>query len=290
MSVSLPPAVPGAVPGTWRGGTLSDRVRCLLAPNPGPMTLDGTNTFVLGEPGSTEVVVVDPGPNDTLHLTRVLDDVASREQRVALVVLTHGHPDHAAGAGELARRAGCPVRAVDPAHRRGPDGLSGGDQVRVGGLVLDVVATPGHTADSACLVLADEPALLTGDTVLGRGTTVVAHPDGRLADYLDSLARIESLAVAMPDLRLLPGHGPAAASVQAVASLYRAHRAARLEQVVDAVRAGAADVDGVVATVYQEVDRSLWPAAKLSVLAQVDYLLERGRLRVDQDRLSVRDA
>lgn len=286
MTLPLPAAVPGSLPGRWSGGRLSDRVRCLLAPNPGPMTLDGTNTYVLCEPGASAAVVIDPGPADPAHLGRVLDDLASHEQRAALVLLTHGHPDHAEGAGELARRAGCQVRAVDPAHRSGSDGLSGGERLRVGGLEIEVVSTPGHTSDSVCLVLRDEPALLTGDTVLGRGTTVVAHPDGRLGDYLDSLRRLESLAQRVTGLRLMPGHGPAGAPVEAVVGLYRAHRAARLDQVVSAVERGAADVDAIVATVYADVDPTLWPAARLSVLAQVDYLVEIGRLAASGTTLS----
>lgn len=287
---SLPPAVPGSPEGSWRGGRLSARVRCLLAPNPGPMTLDGTNTYVLAEPGSSKAVVVDPGPDDPAHLDAVLASLAADDQRASLVLLTHGHADHAAGVRSFAARAGCPVRAVDPTHRVGPDGLSGGDTVRVGGLVVEVMDTPGHTADSASLVLRDEPAMLTGDTVLGRGTTVVAHPDGRLGDYLSSLERIEALASRTPQMRLLPGHGPAGAALASVAGLYRAHRTARLTQVVDAVSAGARDADGVVERVYADVDRTLWPAARLSVLAQLDYLLERGRLERVEGRLSVRGA
>lgn len=294
MTVPLPPAAPGSLPEPWRGGDLSERVRCILAANPGPMTLDGTNTYVLSEPGTRGAVVVDPGPDDEGHRAATVAALAERGQRAALVLLTHSHPDHAEGALAFARRAGCPVRAVDPGLRTGADGLADGDTVTVGGLVVRVVATPGHTADSVSLLVPAENALLTGDTVLGRGTTVVAHPDGRLGDYLDSLARLEALADSNPGLRLLPGHGPAGASVGAVVAAYRAHRAARLDQVVGAVAAGAGDVDAVVADVYADVDRSLWPAARLTVRAQVDYLRSNGRLVIDPSsevlRVSGRDA
>lgn len=285
--MSLPPAVPGSMPEPWRGGRISERVRCVLAPNPGPMTLDGTNTYVVGVPGGGPAVVVDPGPDDPAHLDRVFAELRESDHRAGLVLLTHGHPDHAEAAVSFARRAGCPVRAVDPAHRLGSDGLTAGDRVRVGGVTLEVLATPGHTSDSVCLVLADEGALLTGDTVLGRGTTVVAHPDGRLDDYLQSLRRLEGIAASMPGLRLLPGHGPAGARVAEVVPLYLAHRAARLDQVVAAVRAGARDVHGVVADVYADVDRTLWPAARLSVRAQVDYLLANRRLSTSETGLVV---
>lgn len=290
--MSLSPIVPGSADGPWRGGRLSERVDCLLAPNPGPMTLDGTNTYLLSEPGSSQAVVVDPGPDDAGHLDAVVGALSSSGRRAALVLLTHGHADHSAGAAELARRLRCGVRAVDPTHRTGPDGLADTDQVVVDGLHIEVVATPGHTGDSVSLVLPQEQAVLTGDTLLGRGTTVVAHPDGRLADYLASLDRLQRLAELTPELTLLPGHGPAGAPVSAVVAFYQAHRAARLDQVVAAVGDGAADVDAIVATVYAEVDRTLWPAARLSVRAQRDHLVDVGRLRVVEGSLQVsgRDA
>ncbi len=290
--MTLPPTVPGTAAGPWRGGRLSERVDCVLAPNPGPMTLDGTNTYLLSEPGSAQAVVVDPGPDDPGHLDSVVAALSSRGQRAALVLLTHGHADHSAGAAELARRLRCPVRAVDPTHRSGPDGLADTDQVVVDGLHIEVVATPGHTGDSVSLVLPQEQAVLTGDTVLGRGTTVVAHPDGRLADYLASLDRLARLAERTPEMTLLPGHGPAGAPVSAVVAFYQAHRAARLDQVVAAVGDGATDVDAIVAAVYAEVDRTLWPAACLSVQAQRDHLVAVGRLLLRDGSLKVsgRDA
>jgi glyoxylase-like metal-dependent hydrolase (beta-lactamase superfamily II) len=245
------------------------------------MTLDGTNTYIMGEPGSSEVVVVDPGPDDAAHLRAVRADVVAHGQQAGLVLLTHGHADHSAGARRLAEQLGCPVRAVDPRHRWGADGLDDESVVTVGGLEVRVVATPGHTADSVCLYVEADGALLTGDTVLGRGTTVVAHPDGRLRDYLASLDRLEAMAGAVDDLRLMPGHGPAGARVGDVVAWYLAHRHARLDQVVASVRAGATNVESIVAEVYADVDRALWPAAELSVGAQVDYLVETRALAKD---------
>lgn len=290
--MTRPPAVPGSVAGPWTGGTLSQRVRCVLAGNPGPMTLDGTNTYLLSEPGSPLAAVVDPGPDDPAHRRAVLDALDAHGRRAAIVLLTHSHPDHADGARALAGEARCPVRAVDPAHRIGPDGMADGETIEVGGLTVRVVSTPGHTSDSVSLLLPAENALLTGDTVLGRGTSVIAHPDGRLRAYLESLARLDALAQTRPGLWLLPGHGPPGAPVATVVATYRAHRAARLDEVVAAVAAGARDVAGVVEHVYADVDRSLWPAARLSVRAQVDYLLDVGRLvqGVDGVRVSARDA
>lgn len=271
---------------SWTGGRVGRRALCVLAPNPGPMTLDGTNTWVLAEPGSAAAVVVDPGPEHPAHLRAVHAALAQHGLRAALVLLTHGHPDHAEGARTFAEDAGCGVRAVDPRQRWGGEGLAAGEVVEVGGLVVEVVATPGHTGDSVCLLLPAEQAVLTGDTVLGRGTTVVAHPDGRLADYLASLQRLQRLAQQRGPLRLLPGHGPAGADVEDLVAAYRTHRAERLDQVLDAVRAGAQSVDAVVARVYADVPRQVWPAARLSVLAQVEYLRERGDLDERAGRLS----
>jgi len=238
----------------------------LLAPNPGPMTLEGTNTWVLRAPGSESCVVVDPGPLHEQHLAAV-----AAQGPVEVILLTHGHLDHSEGAVRLAALTAAPVRALDPALRLGSEGLGEGDVVAAAGLEVRVLATPGHTSDSLSFVLdagAGPEAVLTGDTVLGRGTTVVAHPDGVLGDYLSSLARLRELG----ELAVLPGHGPELASAGAAAEAYLRHREARLGQVRAAVAAGARTPDEVLAVVYADVDRALWPAARLSVLAQLAYL------------------
>jgi len=258
--------------GRWLGGDVGARATCVLAPNPGPMTLDGTNTWVLLEPGSSTAIVVDPGPDDDAHLRRVLDVVRRKGAEVAQVLLTHGHADHSAGARALAQLAGAPVRALDPRHRLGDEGLGDGDRLDVAGLSLDVVATPGHTADSLSFVLPAEGMLLTGDTVLGRGSTVVAHPEGRLDQYLESLESLRRTVVARSLRTVLPGHGPVLADAASVIEGYQRHREQRLEQVRAAVAAGARGAREVVEVVYADVDRSLWGAAELSVLAQLEYL------------------
>ena len=255
----------------WAGGDVSARATCVLAPNPGAMTLEGTNTWVLMEPGSTDCVVVDPGPLDERHLQRVLDVVGLRGARVALTLLTHAHPDHAEAAGRFAELTGAPVRALGAGH----DALGDGDRLNVDGLDLGVVATPGHTSDSLSFLLAAENALLTGDTILGHGTTVVAWPDGELAAYLLSLRRIEALTGSREVTRILPGHGPTVPDAAGVVRYYLDHRQQRLEQVRAALAAGAADADTVVEMVYADVPQEVWPAARLSVLAQLDYLRAR---------------
>ena len=261
--------------GSWAGGAATARAQCVLAPNPGPMTLDGTNTWVLAEPGSSAAAVVDPGPLDEGHLRRVVASVEGAGRRVALTLLTHGHPDHSAGARRFAELTGSPVRALDPAHRLGDEGLGEGDVVEAAGLELRVLATPGHTADSLSFLLVADAAVLTGDAVLGRGTTVVASPDGRLGDYLASLRRLRDLAEASRARLLLPGHGPVLPDALAAVQSYLRHRAERLSQVEAALAAGARTAPDVVRAVYADVDPVLWPAAELSVRAQMEYLAGR---------------
>lgn len=272
-----PAALPGRPLGAV-GGRASPRAYCVLAPNPSPMTLDGTNTWIVAEPDSASAVVIDPGPLDEAHLHHVVAAAERLGKRVALTLLTHGHPDHAAGAARFAALTGTSVRALDPALRLGEEGLAGGDVVTTGGLELRVVPTPGHTADSLSFHLPADAAVLTGDTVLGRGTTVVAHPDGRLGDYLDSLRALRSLTVDDGVSHVLPGHGPVLADAQGVLDHYLAHRATRLAQVERAVEEGHRTAAEVVAHVYADVDRALWPAAELSVRAQLDYLAGRGQV------------
>jgi glyoxylase-like metal-dependent hydrolase (beta-lactamase superfamily II) len=243
------------------------RTERVLAPNPGPMTLEGTNTWLLAADGG-RTVVVDPGPDDPAHLARVAEAAGD----VAYVLLTHGHPDHSAGAKALAERVRAPVRAVDPRHRLGDEGLGDGERVTVDDLVVQVLATPGHAGDHVCFVLPENGVVLTGDHVLGRGTTVVAHPDGRMRDYLDSLHRLADVGATT----LLPGHGPVVENPAEVIAYYLRHRAERLAQVEAAVRAGDRTARQVVERVYADVDRALWPAAEQSVRAQLDLLVETG--------------
>jgi glyoxylase-like metal-dependent hydrolase (beta-lactamase superfamily II) len=249
---------------------VSSLATVVLAENPHPMTLEGTNTWLLRAPGADAAIVVDPGPDDPRHLAAVV--VAAGEVRS--ILLTHGHPDHSDGARALHERTGAPVRALDPAHRLGDEGLAEGDVVATAGVEVRVWSTPGHTADSLSFLLMahdDGPAaVLTGDTVLGRGTTVVAHPDGDLGDYLASLRRLQALGGST----LLPGHGPELPDAADAAQAYLAHREQRLAQVRAAVEqlGGQVTPRGIVEIVYADVDPVLWPAAELSVRAQLAYL------------------
>jgi glyoxylase-like metal-dependent hydrolase (beta-lactamase superfamily II) len=237
----------------------------ILAPNPGPMTLDGTNTWVLRSPGG-DAIVVDPGPLDNRHLTRV-----AATGSIRMVVTTHHHVDHTEGTERLLEL--CPgARVWQPSTEDG--------SLTLDGLELRAISTPGHTADSVTLVggVGDERAVVTGDTILGRGTTVVAYPDGDLGDYLASLRLLELLG----HVPVLPGHGPALTDCGAAAAFYLRHRLARLDQVAAAREQGARTPREVVEIVYADVDRELWPAAELSVQAQLAYLDRRGQVQADR--------
>jgi glyoxylase-like metal-dependent hydrolase (beta-lactamase superfamily II) len=231
-------------------------VTLVRAANPGPMTLDGTNSWVLRAPGSEQSIVIDPGPLLEEHLVEL-----SRRGDTRLILATHSHSDHVEGLPRFRELA--PQGAVIPIR----DGVA---VVQPDGIQVRTVATPGHTADSVCFIASYEGqrVVFTGDTILGRGTTVVAHPDGDLGDYLDSLRKL----IGLGPLPVLPGHGPAMTDCAAAASFYLDHRLARLEQVREARAAGHETAAEIVASVYADVDRKLWPAAQLSVQAQLAYL------------------
>ena len=256
--------------------------RVVLAPNPGPMTLDGTNSFVLRAPGSPGVVVVDPGPSDAGHLARL-----AGFGHVELVLVTHNHLDHTESLAEFARMTDAPVRAIDAALCIGGDPLVDGERIGAAGLAIEVVATPGHTADSVCFALpGDTPpggaaegrgaglgSVLTGDTILGRGTTIIADPDGALGPYLESLARLRALGTPGPVVALT-GHGPVLPDLAAICDAYLAHRGERLDQVRAALRTLGDDAttEQVTDIVYADTDASVRVAAEASVRAQLRYL------------------
>lgn len=230
------------------------------APNPGPLTLDGTNTWVLRAADAASTVVIDPGPAHEDHLQAV-----AAHGPVAAVLVTHCHPDHMAGVARFHELTG--VTPLPPAELRAGRQLAG--------LRVTALPTPGHTADSVTFLVegGGEQAVLTGDTILGRGTTVVAWPDGNLGDYLASLTRLVEFA----GVPVLPGHGPALADCGAAASYYLAHRRARLDQVRSALAAGATTPSEIVSRVYPDLDQSLVSSAELSVRAQLAYLRDSAR-------------
>ncbi|WP_407079984.1 MBL fold metallo-hydrolase [Arthrobacter jinronghuae] len=246
----------------------SDLTRVRLAPNPGPMSLDGTNSYVVAAPGSGSTVVVDPGPQDEGHL-RALADAGT----VELVLITHRHPDHTEASRRFAELTGAPVRAFDPAFCVSGKPLAADEEISAAGVDIRVLATPGHTSDSVCFWLPDDGAngsVLTGDTILGRGTTVLDYPDGNLGDYLDTLDMLSLLGPAM----VLPGHGPVQADLSSLVLTYRDHREERLEQIRTALEQAGPDAGAgeIADLVYSDVPANVRRAAELSVAAQLAYL------------------
>ncbi|MGH3583195.1 MAG: MBL fold metallo-hydrolase, partial [Mycobacterium sp.] len=225
---------------------VTESASVLLCDNPGIMTLDGTNTWVLRGPGSDEMVVVDPGPDDDAHLERI-----AALGKIPLVLISHKHEDHTGGIDKLVGMTGAVVRSVGSGFLRGLGGpLTDGEVIDAAGLRIKVIATPGHTADSLSFVVDD--AVLTADTVLGRGTTVIDNEDGSLRDYLESLRRLQGLG----GRTVLPGHGPDLADLAEVTAMYLAHREERLDQVRGALRVlgDEASARQVVEHVYTDVD------------------------------------
>lgn len=256
---------------------VEEGVTRVLAPNPSPMTLDGTNTYVLGLAGTGEALVVDPGPADDGHHDRVRAVLADLDAEVRAIVLTHHHLDHAEAAGAWAVDHGCEVLARSPTLASAGRVLADGSPIEVAGLEVRVLDTPGHTADHVALRLGSG-AVLTGDHVLGRGTSVVAHPDGDLAAYLASLRRVLDLGPAA----LHPGHGPSLSEdPTAVLRFYLDHRRFREEQLRHALSAGPATLEELVARLYADVDRRVWPAAAASLSAALAMLEQRGELHLD---------
>lgn len=211
-------------------------VHSITCENPSPMTLQGTNTYVLGGDQARQLIIIDPGPADHPdHLDRVRAVVGDRE--VAQILLTHRHADHSGAAASFGAAFAAPVRGHSPqqcidAPGRPAAALTDGEVLELAQLRLSVLHTPGHTSDSVCFWLQGaaegvEQAMFTGDTILGEGTTMLDHPDGTLTDFLYSLQRLERYVHA----RLLPAHGPAQPSVSAAAQRYLIHRQERLDQV-----------------------------------------------------------
>lgn len=252
-------------------------IATILAPNPGPMTLTGTNTYVVTNQ-EAPALVIDPGPDDAGHLAAI---IAACPQGVGEIWLTHHHLDHTAGVPALVERTGAPVRAARESLCRDAPALVDGEQVIVGAgdpghwCGVTALAIPGHTGDSVGMLVEAEGAdtlLLTGDMVLGTGTTVIAHPDGDLAAFFTSLDVMEEVVGRHRVRAILPGHGPVVDDPAGVLHYYRRHRRERLEQVRAAVESGARTPSEVVDRVYTGLAAELRPAAEQSAKAQLEHL------------------
>jgi glyoxylase-like metal-dependent hydrolase (beta-lactamase superfamily II) len=241
------------------------RVVRVLAPNPGVRELEGTNTYVVGE---APAIVVDPGPEIEGHLR----EVERTAGRIGAIVLTHDHPDHAPGAIRLAELTGATIHAVRPPA--GNARLRDGEIVTSGTAALRSIATPGHSPDHVAFWLQETAALFTGDSVLGRGTSVIDPPEGDLVAYLRSLRRMRELA----PRTIYPGHGPIVLLGIAKLDEYLEHRAMRERQILDAVGDGERSIEDLVATIYAEYPSDVHELAARSVLAHLLKLDAEGRI------------
>jgi len=271
---------------------VAPRIQRVICDNPGPFTFTGTGTYIVGRPDSgAEVAVIDPGPLDEAHLEALLAAVEGR--RVSHILVTHTHRDHAPLARPLADRVGAPVLAMRPpareTHASGgldhdeaeafvPDViLSGGERLEGDGWTLTGLPTPGHASNHMAFVLEEQNALFCGDHVMGWATSVVAPPDGNMADYMCSLDTV----IAAGFTTLWPTHGAPVTDPEPFLTAYRDHRLEREAQILTRVGAGDRTIAEMVPGLYAAVDPRLWPAASLSVLAHLIKLVNEGRVVVD---------
>jgi glyoxylase-like metal-dependent hydrolase (beta-lactamase superfamily II) len=266
VAADRPPPKP-LVPGV--ASALSPMVRRVLAPNPGVMTGPGTNTYLVG---IDEVAVIDPAIEDEHHLEAI---VGCGGDRIRWILCTHTHPDHSPGAAALKKRTGAPVLAFDSRDGLEVDeAIDDGFRIEATEFRLSAVHTPGHASNHLCYLLEEERLLFSGDHIMQGSTVVIAPPDGDMAAYLDSLARVRSLRLRS----IAPGHGHLIDDPLAVIDEYVSHRLERERQVVDAVAAGDRTAANVVNRLYVGLIEELVPRARQSVHAHLRKLATDGRV------------
>jgi glyoxylase-like metal-dependent hydrolase (beta-lactamase superfamily II) len=287
------------VPETGRPVAVAPGVMRVTAPNAGPYTFTGTNSFVLG---ADPVALVDPGPDDSAHLAALLAAIGGRG--VEAIVLTHTHRDHSALVPRLKAATGAPVwfegqhRLSRKARLFEINGVAGssdwtlapdrvlrdGERVAVAGMTLEVVATPGHCANHLAFGIVGTDLLLSGDHVMGWNSTLVSVPDGSMADYLASLRKV----IALPYRRYLPAHGGPIVDGPGYATALLAHREARNGQVIAAVAAGATRLGDLLKAIYPGLQLQVVPAALMTLKAHVEFLEETGAIRVARGVMGLR--
>lgn len=279
---------------------VTPRTRRIIAGNPGPFTFTGSGSYLIGAP---EIAVIDPGPDDKVHLERLLH--AAGPGRITHILVTHTHLDHCGGAAALKAATGAPVFAYGP-HGPAIDGSGAGAPVRLDeagaeleegadrsfrpdaalrhGDVLtgpdwtiEVLHTPGHTSNHLCFALKEDGALFTGDHVMGWSTSVILPPDGDMADYMASLEMLRT----RPETSLWPTHGPPIREPEVFLRALIAHRRGREEQVRSALAQGPKDLASLVAHIYADVDKRLHPAAARMMTAHLIRMAEAGEIACD---------
>jgi glyoxylase-like metal-dependent hydrolase (beta-lactamase superfamily II) len=242
-------------------------IRSITAPNPGPFTLDGTRTYLLGE-----TAVIDPGPIIDSHIQSIIDAMP----KLRTILITHRHGDHAPAAVPLKQATGAKIFAPEgvledsQVDRR----LADGESIDIEGNRLEVIATPGHTQEHVCFFSEDHD-LFSGDTILGFGTTAVFPPDGSMRDYIASL----HLLRARSPRRIQPAHGPTRDDAIALIDEYIEHRLEREQQVIDAIRSGATTIPKMREAIYRQLDPRLRGAAEIQITAHLIKLIEEGKAR-----------
>jgi glyoxylase-like metal-dependent hydrolase (beta-lactamase superfamily II) len=257
------------VPGVARA--LSPLVRRILAPNPGMMTGPGTNTYLVG---IDEIAVIDPGPDDADHLDAI---AGCGGDRIRWILCTHTHPDHSPGAAGLKERTGAEVLAYD--SRDGLDidrKLKDGSRIEATEFRLQAVHTPGHASNHLCYLLEEERVLFSGDHIMEGSTVVISPPDGNMAVYLDSLAKVRAIRLKA----IAPGHGRLIEDPKAVIDDYVEHRLAREQQILDLVtESGTTKIDDLVEVIYADINPDLHPVARRTVHAHLIKLGKEGRVK-----------
>lgn len=240
------------------------RIRSITAPNPGPFTLNGTRTYLLGDSA-----VLDPGPDIASHI----DAILAAQPRIATILITHRHADHAPAAIPLQARTGARIVAPRNVLDEVDQLVSGGEIVDIDGMGIEVIATPGHTNEHVCY-LTSGGDLFSGDTILGEGTTAIFPPDGHMGDYLRSLATLR----ARSPKRIHPAHGRTRDDAVELIDEYIAHRLERERQVLAAIADGATTIAAMRRRIYPELDPRLEGAAEIQLRAHLIKLSEEGRL------------
>ncbi len=268
-------------------------VRRIVANNPSPFTFKGTNSYLVG---TGAVALIDPGPDDKAHRDAILAEITDKGERITHIFLTHTHKDHSAGLAAMAEATGALVLGFgsDPEHRaafrfnpaseaildvdfRPDQPLRGGEQVSGDDWTLEAIHTPGHAPDHLAFALTGTNALFSGDHVMGWNTTVVAPPEGRMGDYIRSL----ELLLQRPEDIYFPGHGGSVEQAQRLVKAFIMHRRWRETQILECLNDGVEAIPAIVARIYQEISASLRDAAAYSVLAQLELLVETGRVRCE---------
>lgn len=254
---------------------LSQGVVRVRAPNPSPMTLTGTNTYLV-RTGRDEALVVDPGPPLASHVDAIVETARELGVEIRTILVTHGHPDHAPAAAPLSKRTGAPVLAHPNARFPVDRRLHDGEELLFDGARIGVVDAPGHAPDHFVFVLDDTRALFTGDVVLGMGTVVVAPPGGAMRPYQRTLDRL--LREHGDSRAIYGGHGEAVADPAAKLREYIAHRKMRENELLACLERGPATIPDLVRTIYADIDRKLWPAAARQMFAYLLALEEEDRV------------